>query len=124
MWGEEVRDAWSETTKMRERMRFVLDAEGELVTMKERKWVRRFREDGVGGLGDRSRAPEHCPHRTDAAVVGALVEARHRHPNWGARKLILWVARRQPGLRLPAASTAGDILKRLGLVKDRRRRRH
>jgi len=136
MWGEEVRDAWSETTKMRERMRFVLDAEGELFTMTElcerygisrmtgHKWVRRFREDGVGGLGDRSRAPEHCPHRTDAAVVGALVEARHRHPNWGARKLILWVARRQPGLRLPAASTAGDILKRLGLVKDRRRRRH
>jgi transposase InsO family protein len=127
---------WSETTKMRERMRFVVDAEGDLYTMTElcerygisrmtgHKWLRRFRQDGVGGLEDRSRAPENCPHRTDAEVVNALVDARHRHPNWGARKLILWVAKRQPGLRLPAASTAGDILKRLGLVKDRRRRRH
>ena len=46
------------------------------------------------------------------------------HPRWGARKLIPWLARRQPGLRLPAASTAGDILKRTGLVRDRHRRRH
>jgi putative transposase len=121
---------WSETTKMRERMRFVVDAEGELFTMTElcerygisrmtgHKWLRRFRQDGVGALENRCRAPLHCPHRTDPEVVEALVEARHQHPNWGARKLILWLARRQPGLRLPAASTAGDIL-----VRDRRRRR-
>jgi transposase len=127
---------WSETTKMRERMRFVLDAEGELFTMTElcerygisrmtgHKWLRRFRQDGVRALEDRCRAPLHCPHRTDPEVVEALVEARHQHPYWGARKLILWLARRQPDLRLPAASTAGDILKGLGLVKDRRRRRH
>ena len=87
--------AWSEATKMRERMRFVVDAEGDLYTMTElcerygisrmtgHKWLRRFRQDGVGGLEDRSRAPENCPHRTDAEVVEALVEARHRHPNWG-----------------------------------------
>src|SRR6266536_6433543 len=127
---------WSETTKMRERMRFVLDAEGELFTMTElcerygisrmtgHKWLRRFRRDGVRALEDRWRAPLHCPHQTDPDAVGALVEARHEHPYWGARKLILWLAKRQPGLRLPAASTAGDILKRLGLDKDRRRRRH
>jgi len=88
------------------------------------KWLKRFRREGVDGLRDHCRAPLHCPHRTDPEVVEALVEARRRHPCWGARKLILWLARRQPGLRLPAASTAGDILKRLGLVKDRRRRRH
>jgi transposase len=53
---------WSETTKMRERMKFVVDAEGELFTMTElcerygisrmtgHKWVRRFRQDGVGAL--------------------------------------------------------------------------
>jgi len=68
---------WSETTKMRERMRFVLDAEGELFSMTElcerygisrmtgHKWLKRFRQDGVGGLEDRCRAPLHCPHRTD-----------------------------------------------------------
>jgi putative transposase len=43
----------------------------------------------------------------------------------GARKLLGWLARCQPTLRLPAASTAGDLLTREGLVKKRRpRRRH
>ena len=68
---------WSETTKMRERMRFVLDAEGELFTMTElcerygisrmtgHKWLGRFRQDGLGGLEDRCRAPLHCPHLSD-----------------------------------------------------------
>jgi len=82
---------WSETTKMQERMRFVLDAEGELFTMTElcerygisrmtgHKWLRRFRQDGVGALEDRSRAPLYCPHQTDPEAVGALVEARGEH---------------------------------------------
>ena len=58
---------WSETTKMRERMRFVLDAEEELFTMTElcvrygisrvtgHKWLKRFRGEGVQGLEDLSR---------------------------------------------------------------------
>ena len=49
---------WSETTKMRERMRFVLDAEEDPFTMTElcerygisrmtgQKWLKRFRQDG------------------------------------------------------------------------------
>ena len=49
--------------------------------------------------------------------------ARGSHPSWGARKLIDWLLPRRPELALPAASTAGDLLKRLGLVKPRRRRR-
>ena len=127
---------WSETTKMRERMRFVLDVEEDLYTMTElcerygisrvtgHKWLRRFREHGVSGLADRSRAPEHCPHRTPAAIVELLAETRQGHPFWGARKLICWLARRHPTLVLPAPSTASDILKGLGLIKPRRRRRH
>lgn len=127
---------WSETTKMRERMRFVLDAEEELFSMTElcerygisrvtgHKWLKRFREGGVTGLRDRPRVPEHCPHRTPAAVVELLAKARELHPFWGARKLIRWLARRHPDLSLPAPSTATDILKGLGLIKPRRRRRH
>lgn len=126
---------WSETTKMRERMRFVLDGEEGLFTMTElcerygisrmtgHKWLNRFRREGLEGLRDRSRAPQHCPHRVASKIVEALAQARQRHPTWGARKLIPWLARREPDLVLPAPSTAGEILKRLGLVKDRRRRR-
>lgn len=83
--------AWSETTKMRERMRFVLDAEEDLFTMTElcerygisrvtgHKWLKRFRGEGLPGLEDLSRAPRHSPHRTPAQIVEALAEARRRH---------------------------------------------
>jgi transposase InsO family protein len=127
---------WSETTKMRERMRFVLDAEEELFTMTElcqrygisrvtgHKWLKRFRGQGVQGLEDLSRAAQHSPHQTPAAIVEMIAEARRHHPTWGARKLIRWLQRRGPNRTLPAPSTARDILKRLGLITPRRPRRH
>ncbi len=119
---------------MRERVRFVGDVERELFSMTELcqrygisretgyKWVDRYFEHGVEGLKDQSRAPKSCPHRTDPAVVELLAEARRRHPSWGPKKLIAWLDRRHHR-PWPAASTAGEILKRLGLVKQRRRRR-
>ena len=125
---------WSETTKMRERVRFVGDLEGELFSMSELcqrygisrmtgyKWSERYEAEGPDGLKDRSRAPNNCPHRTDARIVELLAEARRRHPSWGPKKLIAWLSRRHDRA-WPAVSTAGEILKRLGLVKDRRRRR-
>ena len=75
---------WRDTTKMLERMRFVVDAEKDLFTMTElcgrygisrvtgHKWIGRFREGGLDCLEDRSRAPVHCPHRTPAEVVELL----------------------------------------------------
>jgi transposase InsO family protein len=60
----------------------------------------------------------------DAEVAAAIVEARRRHPSWGPRKLLAWSVARRPDLTLPAASTAGDLLRRRGLVSRRRRRRH
>jgi transposase InsO family protein len=125
---------WNETTKMRERVRFIGDFEQELFSMSELcqrygisrvtgyKWLERFEREGLDGLKDRSRAPINCPHRTDGDVVELLADARRRHPHWGPKKLIPWLARRHDR-HWPAPSTAGEILKRLDLVKDRPRRR-
>jgi transposase InsO family protein len=55
-------------------------------------------------------------------VAHAILEARRHHPSWGPRKVLAWLALRQPDLEMPTASTAGDLLKRRGLVKRRRRR--
>jgi putative transposase len=52
-----------------------------------------------------------------------ICEARRSHPNWGPVKLLDWLAPRYPEVELPAASTAGDLLARKGLVKKRRGRR-
>src|SRR5262245_55257063 len=127
---------WAETEPMKERMRFVADAERGLYSITELcghygisrrtgyKWLDRYEVSGPAGLLDRSRAPGHCPHRVAATVVTVIVEARKQHPSWGPRKLRVWLNERRPDLVLPAASTIGDLLKRRGLVPARRRRRH
>jgi transposase InsO family protein len=50
-----------------------------------------------------------------------LVAARRNHPTWGPKKLVGWL-RGKGHEELPSPSTAGSILKRQGLVEDRRRR--
>src|SRR5687767_9736592 len=60
------------------------------------KWLRRA-ERGEA-LTDRSRAPLSCPHATSSRVQNIILEARHRHPTWGPRKLLAWLERKQPNL--------------------------
>ena len=127
---------WRETAPMKERMRFVTDWERDLYSMVELcerygvsrktgyKWVARYEREGPDGLGERSRAPHHCPHRIAADVAAAICDGRRQHPSWGPDKILHWLQRRHPELELPATSTAGDLLARRGLVKKRRRRRH
>ncbi len=85
---------WKRTDPMEERIRFVMEARSEVFQMSELsehygvsrktayKWLQRYREGGVTGLQDRSRAPHQCPHRTPAAVGEALIAARRQHPHW------------------------------------------
>ena len=124
---------WEELRVMDQRVRFAGALMSCLYTMTELcaaygisrktgyKWAERYRRDGVDGLKDRSRAPRSCPHRTAVHCEQALVAARRKHPRWGPRKLLLLLEQRQPEWTWPAASTAGDILKRHGLVEPRRR---
>jgi transposase InsO family protein len=126
---------WLETSPMIERQRFVEDVRRGLFSMTELcdrygisrktgyKWYDRYGAQGRAGLVERSHAPEHCPHKITEPVARAICEARRAHPSWGPRKLLGWLARCQPTLQLPAASTAGDLLTREGLVKKRQRRR-
>ena len=37
------------------------------------KWVQRYEEYGIEGLTDRARRPHACPHKTDTAIVEAIV---------------------------------------------------
>ena len=126
---------WSQTEPMTERMRFVTLYQEGLYSMAELcqrfsisrqtgyKWLARFEKDGLEGLKERSRAPRACPHRTPAVVETVLVAARKAHPTWGPEKLRDYLAPRRPDLVLPAPSTIGEILKRHGLLQEKRRRR-
>lgn len=87
------------------------------------KWLERFRAEGLAGLEDQSRAPHSCPHRIPEKTEAALLRARKAHPHWGPKKLLPHLASTEPELPLPAPSTAGEVLKRQGLVQERPRRR-
>ena len=42
------------------------------------KWRKRFREEGVAGLGDRSSRPHGCPHETDGGRRAEIESLRRR----------------------------------------------
>ena len=86
------------------------------------KWIARYEEEGPSGLEERSRAPKHSPQRTPVEVVAQLIAAKLQHQDWGPKKLVQHLAVKSPEIRWPAASTAGEILLRHGLVSSRRRR--
>jgi putative transposase len=87
------------------------------------KWLERYKADGPGGLQERSRAPHRMPWAIDDEMAEILVDSRCQHPTWGPRKLLAWLERLHKSRRFPAASSVGELLRRRGLVKPRRRRR-
>lgn len=122
---------WDESTRMRQRARFLLELSSCLYTMTELcsrfgisrktgyKWADRFAEEESLDLLDRSRRPRSCPHRTPEAVEAQLVELRRKHPTWGPLKLRARLQDQFPEVEWPAPSTIGDVLKRRGLVRAR-----
>ncbi|MGI9175292.1 MAG: helix-turn-helix domain-containing protein [Rhodothermales bacterium] len=86
-------------------------------------WIDRYREGGAEALSGRSHARHTQGHQTEPEVEALIVEARRKHPTWGPRKLLPYLARRHPGVPLPAPSTAGALLARHDLTKKRRPRR-
>ena len=87
------------------------------------KWVGRYQEKGSSGLEEQSKAPLSHPNVTPLGVAREIVAMKLRHQRWGPKKLVAWLEEHCPEERWPAASTAGGILKREGLVRSRRRKR-
>ncbi len=82
-------------------------------------WCSRFAREGIAGLDNRSRRPEHSPAQTPAWVEARIVELRRARPDWGARKLAFLLA--NEGEPVPVI-TVHRVLLRHGLVfaSDRR----
>jgi putative transposase len=126
---------WLETAPVEQRERFIDDHQLGFYTMIELcaryavsrktgyKWLARYDAGGRAALQNRSRAPHHCPHKIADPIARLLLATRRQHPDWGPEKLLHWLAPRHREIRWPATSTAGDLLARHGLVKQRRRRR-
>jgi transposase InsO family protein len=87
------------------------------------KWIDRYLRHGPAGLEDRSRKPRNSPNRIPEYIEAALLQARTRHPSWGAKKLLPYLAKRFPNEQLPVESTVFEILGRHGMLARKRQRR-
>ncbi len=126
---------WRESCAMDQRVSFIADQRSGLWTMTELcdryeisrktgyKWLDRYRLEGAGGLADRSHAARVHGRATPQHIVDAVVGLRLERPSWGPRKIVSKLEARQGDVDWPSASTAGEILKRAGLVSNRRIRR-
>ena len=125
---------WKETCTMKERELFInawLERVSNVAQLCHRfgisrktgyKWIERFQADGMPGLKDRSRARLSQTRRTPEAVVEKILRLKHNHLDWGPVTIESALYRAHPDQTWPAISTIGEILKRHGLVKPRRKR--
>src|SRR5438874_10693467 len=61
-------------------------------------WLARYEAAGLEGLGNRSFRPLHCPHQMPVEIEIAVLEMRRSKPYWGARRLVLELARKASSL--------------------------
>ncbi len=117
-----------------ERTRFVLEYDSGSFTMAElcriygiaRKtgyvWVERYEVEGLAGLKDRCNGAGNHPNQTDSGIEERIVQLKHAHPSWGAKKLRAHLLAKKKGVKWPVVSTFGEILRREGLSTPQRKR--
>jgi len=52
------------------------------------RWLVRYEDEGLEGLGNRSSRPAHCPQQMPPEVEAMVFEMRRAQPYWGARPQI------------------------------------
>lgn len=127
--------SWKETCAMEERMRFIVAVEEgdesfaalcrrfEVSRQSGYKWLARYREAGVEGLREHSRAPLHHPQAIAESIAERCLEVRRAHPSWGPLKVRAYLQRCAASTPWPAASTIGELFDREGLTVKRKLRR-
>ncbi len=87
-------------------------------------WLRRYADEGLAGLQDRSRRPDGCAHQASPQVEALVCELRRHHPKWGSRRIAFELGRNGcPGDAVPSRMTVYRILIRHGLMTPAQRRR-
>ena len=56
------------------------------------RWYRRYQEEGLAGLRDRSTRPLTCPHETPAEVVAKIIYLRQNY-HFGPAKISMYLKR-------------------------------
>ena len=126
---------WKETNVMSERKDFIKRVRKENANMSQLckayqisrktgyKWLKRYREEGVAGLADRSRRPRHFPNQTPKETERAVIGVREKHPTWGGRKIHARL-KRMGHTDVPSPSTITRILARNGYIDPEESKKH
>ena len=125
---------WKEVRPMDEKLLFLADylrEAGNFSCLCERygisrktgyKWVERYREGGVEGLGERSRRPHHNAIEIPYATRQAILELRTAQRDVpGPKKIQALLQRRFGDEAIPSRTSIYNILKAAGQIKPRRR---
>lgn len=87
------------------------------------KWWSRYEEArDPEVLKDLSRAPDRVHKKISYEVEQLIIECRKDHPSWGPDKILARLRKDHPRRKLPTISTGGRVLKRNGLIKEKKRR--
>lgn len=125
---------WRTSTVETERARFALEAELSDLSHAELcrrhnisrptgyKWLRRFQDEGLSGLQDRSHRPQSCPHSTSPVVVERILKIRKKR-RWGARKIRTKLQEDPSVISAPSTDTINRILARHGCIKPKKPKR-
>jgi transposase len=85
-------------------------------------WLRRYANQGMAGLVDKSTVPEHCSHQMAPAVEARIVEMRRAHSSWGPQSIRTHLAREGVS-PLPGRSSIYRALVRHRLIDPKARKR-
>jgi transposase InsO family protein len=85
-------------------------------------WLRRYANQGLGSLADKSKKPEHCPHQMAPETEAKVLELRRAHAGWGPRTILGRL--RDAGVEpLPSRSAIYRALVRHKLIDPQKRKR-
>ena len=126
---------WKEVSEMEERKAFITRAIQPRANISElcrefgisrsvgHKLLKRYREEGEGGIVPKSRRPKSHALETSAEMVCEIVSLRKRHPTWGGVALRELLLDEYDEREVPSSRTIDRVLKRAGLVSPRRKSR-
>lgn len=109
---------YNQGIRFSEIVRFVQRSKGWLA-----KWLNRFKENGINGLKDRSRAPKHIWRKTPDRMVKKILSTREELESHRTRRsafsgigpeVIHWELKQRKVKNVPSISTIANILSKYG----------
>lgn len=128
--------SWRNSNTREQKMLFMSDWLGQEMTMTELcrcygisrktgyKLVSRYQEEEQEAFKERSRARAVIGNQTPSEIVKEILAVKYKYTYFGPKKIKLQLSKKFPERQWPAVSTIGEILKRHGLVRPRKYRRH